>query len=195
MLRRPSSARWAPSNTGLELESTPSIFLMGGMRSQEGTMRDISRTVCAIVVLASLALTTKPGAEETSGLASGTQATLQNADPAPTVTILGSKQAQGVLGKEVRSTADENMGRIVDVIVDREGQVRAAIIDFGGFLGVGSRKIAVDWNALRFPAEGSGKPITVELTRENVKGAPEYKAKSAVIVLGAKGGLRPLPDE
>ena len=43
------------------------------------------------------------------------------------------------------------MGRIVDVLVDRSGQVRAAIIDFGGFLGVGSRKIAVDWNALHFP--------------------------------------------
>jgi hypothetical protein len=159
-------------------------------------MRNISRTAWAIVVLTGLVLTTKAGAEGTSGLASGSEASLQNADLAPTVTVLGSKQAQGVLGKEVRSTADENMGRIVDVIVDRDGQVRAAVIDFGGFLGVGSRKIAVDWNALRFPAEGSGKSgvITVELTRENVKGAPEYKDKSTVIVLGAKGGLRPLPE-
>src|SRR3954451_24775299 len=63
----------------------------------------------------------------------------------PSVTILGSRQAQSVLGKEVRSSADENLGRIVDVIVDRSGRVRAAVIDFGGFLGVGSRKIAVDW--------------------------------------------------
>ena len=59
---------------------------------------------------------------------------------------------EGILGKEVRSKADENMGRIVDVIVDRTGQVRAAVIDFGGFLGVGNRKIAVDWNALNFAA-------------------------------------------
>ena len=29
------------------------------------------------------------------------------------------------------------MGRIVDIIVDRSGQVRAAVIDFGRFLGVG----------------------------------------------------------
>lgn len=61
----------------------------------------------------------------------------------PTVTVLDNREVQGVLGKEVRSAADENMGRIVDVIVDRTGQVRAAIVDFGGFLGVGSRKIAV----------------------------------------------------
>ncbi len=69
------------------------------------------------------------------------QASIQQepAEPA-SVTLLGSRQAQSVLGREVRSNANENMGRIVDVIVDREGRVRAAVIDFGGFLGVGSRK-------------------------------------------------------
>ena len=36
------------------------------------------------------------------------------------------------------------MGRIVDVIVSRDGQIHTAIIDFGGFLGIGTRKIAVD---------------------------------------------------
>jgi hypothetical protein len=119
-------------------------------------------------------------------------------DPAtaPSVTVLGSKQAQSVLGKEVRSIANENMGRIVDVIVDHAGRVRAAVIDFGGFLGVGSRKIAVDWNALHF-STGTGKPdvITLELTRDQLKGAPEYKDKRAVVVLGATGALSPFSDE
>src|ERR1041385_6179857 len=107
---------------------------------------------------------------------------------APSVTVLGSRQAQSVLGREVRASADESMGRIVDVVVDREGPVRAAVIDFGGFLGVGSRKIAVDWKALRF--DGS-KPdlVTSELTRDQVKAAPEYKEKDAVVVLGAAGGV------
>lgn len=111
----------------------------------------------------------------------------------PSVTVLGSRQAQSVLGKEVRTSADESMGRIVDVVVDREGRVRAAVIDFGGFLGVGSRKIAVDWNVLRF--DGS-KPdlVTSELTRDQVNAAPEYREKEAVVVLGAAGGLQSLPE-
>ena len=70
----------------------------------------------------------------------------------PRRTVLNNHEVEGILGREVRSSADENMGRIVDVLVDRSGQVRAAMIDFGGFLGVGSRKIAVDWSALHFPA-------------------------------------------
>jgi hypothetical protein len=113
----------------------------------------------------------------------------------PSVTILGSRQAQSVLGKDVRSSADENMGRIVDVIVDRAGRVRAAVIDFGGFLGVGSRKIAVDWNALSFASEDSKRDVvTLELTRDQVKAAPEYKDKQSVVVLGAAGGLQSMPD-
>ena len=112
----------------------------------------------------------------------------------PSVTILGSRQAQSVLGKDVRSSADENMGRIVDVIVDRAGRVRAAVIDFGGFLGVGSRKIAVDWNALHFAPDSSKREITLELTRDQVKAAPEYKEKQSVVVLGGSGGLQSMPD-
>ena len=80
----------------------------------------------------------------------------QAPEPAPppaAVTILPNHEVQGILGREVLSATGEDMGRIVDVLVDRGGQVRAAIIDFGGFLGVGSRKIAVEWNALRFPAD------------------------------------------
>jgi hypothetical protein len=120
--------------------------------------------------------------------------------PKPAVTILGSHQAQSVLGKEVRSAANEDMGRIVDVIVDSTGEVRAAIIDFGGFLGVGSRKIAVDWNALHFPPAGGSQSgnqdvVTLELTRDQVKAAPEYKDKQPVIVLGATGGLQSLAPE
>jgi hypothetical protein len=113
----------------------------------------------------------------------------------PEVTILNKHEVEGVLGREVRSSTDENMGRIVDVLVDRSGEVRAAIIDFGGFLGLGSRKIAVDWNALHFPAPGKpGSRIALELTRDQVKAAPEYQEGKPVVVLGSLGKLEPLPE-
>ena len=113
--------------------------------------------------------------------------------PAPSVTIIGAKEAHGVLGRDVRSPADEDMGRIVDVIVDRAGMVRAAVIDFGGFLGVGSRKIVVDWNALHFGhVANKGDSITLELTKDQVTAAPEYKEDTPIVVLGASGSLKPL---
>ncbi len=113
--------------------------------------------------------------------------------PPPSVTILGAKEAHGVLGRDVRSAANEDMGHIVDVIVDRSGTVRAAVIDFGGFLGVGSRKIVVEWNAVRFGrVSDKSDAVTLELTKDQVKAAPEYKEDQPIVVLGASGRLEPL---
>jgi hypothetical protein len=112
--------------------------------------------------------------------------------PPPSVTVIGARDAHGILGREVRSAANEDMGRVVDAIVDREGKVRAAVIDFGGFLGVGSRKIVIDWGALRFGGVANKRDsITLELTKAQVSAAPEYKEDAPVIVLGAAGRLQP----
>jgi hypothetical protein len=125
--------------------------------------------------------------------ASSVPVTPKNAAPPPSVTIIGASDAHGVLGRDVLSAANEDMGRIVDVIVDRSGHVRAAVIDFGGFLGVGSRKIVVDWNAMRFGKIVNKKDsITLELTKAQVAAAPEYKEDTPMVVLGASGSLQPL---
>jgi hypothetical protein len=85
------------------------------------------------------------------------------------------------------------MGRIIDIIVSRTGQVRAAVIDFGGFLGVGSRKVAVAWNVLRFPAGEQLDPVIVELTRDQVRLAPEYRLGEPIVVLGSPNAITAEP--
>ena len=143
----------------------------------------------AVAADAAVAEDTQPPAQ--SGEPSPANPTASPAVPAA-VTILNNHEVQGILGREVLSSTNENMGRIVDVLVDHSGKVRAAIIDFGGFLGVGSRKIAVDWNALHFPppAQPDAK-ISLELSRDQVKAAPEYQDGKPVVVLGALGKLEP----
>src|SRR4051794_37943096 len=111
----------------------------------------------------------------------------------PSVTVIDAVDAHGILGRDVRSPTKEGMGRIVDVIVDRSGSVRGAVIDFGGFLGVGSRKIVVEWSALHFwNVADTAESITLELTRDQVKAAPEYKEEQPIVLLGASGSLEPL---
>jgi len=112
----------------------------------------------------------------------------------PVASVLDKRLIIGILGKDVKSAKGEDMGRIVDVIVDRSGQTRAAIIDFGGFLGVGSRRIAVDWNALHFEPQQKGDQIALDLTRDQVRAAPEYKEDKPVVVLGPSGAAEPIPD-
>jgi hypothetical protein len=120
----------------------------------------------------------------------------QNASPAPTssadaqhnaiglpATVLATDEIEGVLGKEVKSPTGESMGRIVDVIVDRSATVQGAVIDFGGFLGVGSRKIAVAWKALRFSQQDKSNVLIVDFTKDQLRTAPAYKAGEQVVLL------------
>jgi hypothetical protein len=100
----------------------------------------------------------------------------------PAVVIDGDT-ADTLLGKPVESADGEDMGRIVDVIVDRAGTTRAAIIDFGGFLGVGSRQIAVDWRVLHFAKENMNR-VVAELSRDQLRVAPVYKPGEPVVVVG-----------
>jgi len=80
-----------------------------------------------------------------------------------------------ILGRDVLSAKGEDMGRIVDVLFDEKGAPHAAVIDFGGFLGVGNRKIAVSWSALRFDLGEKKNAIALDLGREQLKAAPEFK--------------------
>jgi hypothetical protein len=102
-------------------------------------------------------------------------------------------QSATVLGQSVRSADGKASGRIIDVLVDANGQPRAAVIDFGGFLGLGTRRIAVDWSRLHFVA-GSKDPATVDLTEDQLKAAPDYKdTKGPVPVLAPQPAVPPEP--
>ena len=98
-----------------------------------------------------------------------------------------------ILGHTVTGPDGKNIGHLVDVLVGALGDVlvgalgdpQAAVIDFGGFMGVGNRKIAVQWSALHFAPGDPKRPIALELTQDQIKAAPEYVdvAKPAQVVI------------
>jgi len=93
-----------------------------------------------------------------------------------------SHELESVLGREIRTRVEEDVGRIIDLLADRSGQVRAAVIEFGGFMGIGTRKIAVEWPALRFESEGKQPTVILEMTRDQLRTAPEYKPNEPAVV-------------
>lgn len=106
-------------------------------------------------------------------------------------TVIDGNAAVALLGKPVQSQKGEDLGQVVDVITDRNGMLRAAVIDFGGFLGVGTRKIAVDWRALHFPEKGGMDKLVAELPRDQLRAAPVYKEGEPIVVIGAPAPAQP----
>ena len=105
------------------------------------------------------------------------------------------EQAVPILGHAVTDADGKEIGHLIDVLVDDQGQPQAAVIDFGGFMGVGNRKIAVEWGALHFTPADPKQAITLSLTPDQIKAAPEYKdiAKPAPVVVSSPAA--PAPPE
>jgi hypothetical protein len=90
-----------------------------------------------------------------------------------------------ILGREITNREGDS-GRVIDVLVDLDGYAGAVVVEFGGFLGIGSRKIAVAWGALRFVREGNRSLLTVDVSREQIRDTPEYKPNEPTAVLTTK---------
>jgi hypothetical protein len=107
--------------------------------------------------------------------------------PPPHVAEAGVKMlassSSSILGRKVRGQDGDDLGRVVDVLADSQGRVRVAIIEFGGFLGVGNRRIAVDWSLLKFQPEDPEAPVVLDVDKRKLQGAPEYKGAARPLVL------------
>jgi hypothetical protein len=151
----------------------------GGGRSASGAAGALALALALLGAGAAAAQDTPPAAGANPMPDAKTDAKPAPAEPKPeaprnTQPIYRS-EAVAVLGKQVQGPGGENLGRVVDLLVDADSRPRAAVIDFGGFLGVGSRKVAVDWKLLQFRPEDSTAPVVLNTTRAEIQAAPEYK--------------------
>ena len=79
-----------------------------------------------------------------------------------------------LIGLTLRNTANESIGDIDDVIVDRDGRVREVVVGVGGFLGIGEHKVAIAWDQLQFDANRD--VAVVSMTKDQLRAMPEYRA-------------------
>ncbi len=90
-----------------------------------------------------------------------------------------------ILGRPVTDPQGEAVGQLVDVLVDAAGAPLAGIVDVGGFMGVGTKRVAVGWALLRFVAEAGELHVRVALPLEAVAAAAEFRGvEGAEILLG-----------
>src|SRR5215470_1495202 len=69
------------------------------------------------------------------------------------VSYTGTWRASKVVGLNVYNDQNENVGSINDLLMDKSGNIKAAVISVGGFLGVGSRYVAVPFDKIKFSDE------------------------------------------
>ncbi len=78
-----------------------------------------------------------------------------------------------VEGTSVYNANGEKLGSIDDLMIDKHsGQVRYAVLEFGGFLGMGTDRYPLPWSMLKYDVGQDG--YVVPLDKAKLEGAPKY---------------------
>jgi sporulation protein YlmC with PRC-barrel domain len=81
--------------------------------------------------------------------------------------------ASTLTGDKVRNSANEDLGKVHDLMIDVEnGRIAYAVLSFGGLLGIGDKLFAIPWSALR--VDRVNECLVLDVPRERLENAPGF---------------------
>lgn len=83
--------------------------------------------------------------------------------------------AELLTGADVRDASDASIAEVQDLVLTADGQVTDVVLDVGGFLGIGAKRVAIPMDQLTVAqAEGGAVRLWVNMTKEQLEALPEY---------------------
>jgi hypothetical protein len=86
--------------------------------------------------------------------------------------VAAGYQASKVIGSSVVNDANETIGKIDDLLVTRDGKEPYVVLSVGGFLGMGTRMVAIRYDSLKF---ADNKIVLPGGTKDGLKMLPAFK--------------------
>lgn len=85
--------------------------------------------------------------------------------------------SSNVVSLDIYNGQNENIGKIQDVVFAKAGKVTGYVLSVGGFLGMGTRYVAVDPSAVSITFDRANKTwrASMNATKAELKSAPEFK--------------------
>jgi PRC-barrel domain len=114
-------------------------------------------------------------------------ATTKAATTSETASAAGLWQGSKLVGLNVYNDANEKIGAIKELMVDKSGNIASAVISVGGFLGMGEHDVAVKFADLKW----SNEPVPSTTTGTNTTNRP---ATTGTATTKAANGPRTYPD-
>jgi sporulation protein YlmC with PRC-barrel domain len=104
----------------------------------------------------------------------------------------GEMRASKLIGTAVKNQAGETIGDINEIVLNKDGNVAAAIIGVGGFLGIGEREVAVDFKSLQLNRDTSDNlQVVLNANKEGLKSAPAWTWSTGTNAGGTSTGTGP----
>lgn len=85
-----------------------------------------------------------------------------------------------LIGMPVFSRDGATVGKISQLLIDKDQKVTGAVLSVGGFLGIGTKSVAVPWETLQFEEKGGKQLAVVPMSNDDLAKAPEFKTLAQV---------------
>lgn len=136
------------------------------------------RNLLATTAIATLVATGAAAQTTTqpSTTAPSTQATPTQPEQ-PMVKHAEGDLASNLIGKTVyNGTGDDaqNIGKVNDLVIDKDGKVKAIVVGVGGFLGIGQKEVALEYNLVQRTTRDNEELLVVETTADALKAQEEF---------------------
>ena len=97
------------------------------------------------------------------------------ADNSAVMNADGSLNASKLIGLNVQSPEDKKVGDIGEVVLDKDGKVEGVVVDVGGFLGIATHPVLLDWKDVTLASQDGKDRAVVNLTKEKLEQMPAYE--------------------
>jgi sporulation protein YlmC with PRC-barrel domain len=87
----------------------------------------------------------------------------------------GSMNASKLIGLDVQSPEDKKVGDIGEVVLNKDGKVEGVVVDVGGFLGIATHPVLLDWKDVTLASQDGKDRAVVNLTKEKLEQMPAYE--------------------
>ncbi|RWB23322.1 PRC-barrel domain-containing protein [Mesorhizobium sp.] len=134
------------------------------------------RTLLTTTALAAL-LATGAYAQTATTPAPTQDPAVQDTVPAAPVARAEGSLVTNIIGESVyNGTGDdaENIGNVDDVVFDENGQAKSVIIGVGGFLGIGAKNVAFDYNKLEWAERNGDRWLIAQTTKDELTAQPDF---------------------
>jgi sporulation protein YlmC with PRC-barrel domain len=88
---------------------------------------------------------------------------------------MGPQRSSEIIGMSVQNQQGEKLGKIDELLINRDGVVQYAVLSHGGVLGIGDKLIPIPWKAFKPGKEE--KTLLLNMDKKVLEKAPSFDPK------------------
>ncbi len=91
--------------------------------------------------------------------------------------VTNAIRASKLIGTSINNDNKDTIGKVKDLLISHDDKVPYAVIDVGGFLGIGAKYVLIPFDSIAVQQDGKNNQILVVpgATKDALKSLPEFK--------------------